>query len=288
MSTAVPLFLPLTEPPDPMRDSRPAFIRKADAFTQSQKAFGDHANAEVIPAMNALMAGASANATLAAQKAREAAESADAAAREASHAAESAGAAAREAVDAVLRDLERLAASAAENARRAEEEAEFVRACAEDLEQAILTRAAELLTPDHVADAIRDLTAKAESIMARLAGAQRACWTLERDMGEGDLLDFPESVAGYFPGHHAVSLSWDGIDCGEGRQFEEVGEPGTRSRAVRLLFAARAGSEIAVRIAGHVAAPAPGESAAYDELLDGLAARLAALDAAAVRYAAQS
>ena len=73
MSDAVPLFLTLTEPPDPMRDSRPAFIRKADAFTQSQKAFGDHANAEVIPALNALMAGASANASLAAQQALEAA-----------------------------------------------------------------------------------------------------------------------------------------------------------------------------------------------------------------------
>ena len=295
MSDAVPLFLTLTEPPDPMRDSRPAFIRKADAFTQSQKAFGDHANAEVIPALNALMAGASANASLAAQKAAEAAASAGAAASEAlraleaaKNASESAGTAAREAVEAIRRDLEDLAASAAESARRAEEEAAFVRACADDLEKAILEKAAELLLPEKVAGAIRDLTAQAEDIMARLADAQHACWTLDRDVRDGETLEFPDGVAGYFPGHHAVSLLWDGIDCHEGCQFEELGDPGVRSRAVRLLFDAHAGSELSLRIAGHVAAPGAAESGVYDARLNHLAARLDALDAAAVRYAAQS
>lgn len=127
---------------------------------------------------------------------------------------------------------------------------------------------------------------KAEDIMARMADGITVAWTSDEAIPQGELLPLPQNC-GYYPGHHAVSLSWDGLVCHVGRQFEEVGEPGLLSHAVRLLFAAPALSEWQACICAHADAPAAGDEASMlEERLAAIERNLSRLDQEAVRFTA--
>ena len=129
-------------------------------------------------------------------------------------------------------------------------------------------------------------TQKAEDIMARMADGVTVAWTSDEAIPQGELLPLPQNC-GYYPGHHAVSLSWDGLVCHVGRQFEEVGEPGLLSHAVRLLFAAPALSDWQARICAHADAPAAGDEASMlEERLAAIERNLSRLDREAVRFTA--
>lgn len=125
---------------------------------------------------------------------------------------------------------------------------------------------------------------KAEDVMARMADGKISVWTLPALVAEGDLLTLPPGI-GYYPGHCAVRLSWDGLVCHVGRNFEEVGEAGILSNAVRLLFNAPAGSEFQAEIMAHADAPGAGEvSDLLEKRLAAIEKNLSRLDRDAVRF----
>ncbi len=91
------------------------------------------------------------------------------------------------------------------------------------------------------------LSALVESLRDR----RQAVWTLAEDVEEGGELILPEGVT-YLPGRNAIELvSWDGLACHPGRQYREKGEADVPSARLELLFAAPAGSEFSIHIAGH-------------------------------------
>lgn len=93
----------------------------------------------------------------------------------------------------------------------------------------------------------RLLSALVESLRDR----RQAVWTLAEDVEEGEDLILPEGVS-YPPGRNAIELvSWDGLVCHSGQQYREKGEADVPSDRIELLFAAPAGSEFSIHIAGH-------------------------------------
>ena len=88
-------------------------------------------------------------------------------------------------------------------------------------------------------------------IVEALRHAREAVWTLEEDVPAGGALALPEGVS-YAPGRNLVDLSWDGLTCHPGRQFEEVAVAGaSESASLKLLFAAPAGGEFRVLVRGY-------------------------------------
>lgn len=127
-------------------------------------------------------------------------------------------------------------------------------------------------------------TEKAEALIARMVEGMFASWTLVQGVNEGGLLPLPEGC-GYYPGHHAVRLSWDGLACHQNRQWEEAGEKGVLSHAVRLLFAAPADSDFEVNIAAHADLPEVGTGATIlKERLARLESNISGLSSRAVSY----
>lgn len=130
-------------------------------------------------------------------------------------------------------------------------------------------------------------TQKAEAIMARMVDGVTASWTSDTALVAGELLTLPPNC-GYYPGHHAVSLSWDGLVCHIGQQFDEVGEIGMLSHAVRLHFAAPALSDWQIRICAHVDMPGDDDaSSLLEERLAAVERNLSRLDQVAVRFTAE-
>ncbi|WP_206214344.1 hypothetical protein [Desulfovibrio sp. ZJ369] len=102
---------------------------------------------------------------------------------------------------------------------------------------------------------------------------------------KGACSPLPEGC-GYYPGHHAVRLSWDGLACHQNRQWEEAGEKGALSHVVRLLFAAPADSDFEVNIAAHVDVPEAGAGASIlEERLTRMENTISDLSSRAVSYA---
>ena len=127
-------------------------------------------------------------------------------------------------------------------------------------------------------------TDKAEAIIARMVDGMLSSWTLVQGVNEGGLLPLPEDC-GYYPGHHAVRLSWDGLACHQNRQWEEVGEKGVLSHSVRLLFSVPAESDFEVNIAAHVDVPAAGTGATIlEERLARVESNISGLSNVAVSY----
>lgn len=88
-------------------------------------------------------------------------------------------------------------------------------------------------------------------LVESLRDRRQASWTLESAVEEGGELILPEGVT-YLPGRKAIEiLSWDGLVCHPGRHYRETGDADAASDRVVLLFAAPAGSEFAIHIAGH-------------------------------------
>lgn len=180
------------------------------------------------------------------------------------------------AAEATLKETKDSATEAARQANLAKTRADRAESAAQAAEDA--ARAADC--------AASRATQKAEDIMAHMADGVTVAWTSDEAIPQGELLPLPQNC-GYYPGHHAVSLSWDGLVCHVGRQFEEVGEPGLLSHAVRLLFAAPALSDWQARICAHADAPAAGDEASIlEERLAAIERNLSRLDREAVRFTA--
>ena len=118
-------------------------------------------------------------------------------------------------------------------------------------------------------------------IVEALRHAREAVWTLTEDVPEGGALTLPDGL-GYAPGRNLVELSWDGLTCHPGRQFEEVALSGApESTTLKLLFAAPAGSEFRALVRGYNLQPRLPES----DLPQGLEARMNALEQTVARVA---
>ena len=134
---------------------------------------------------------------------------------------------------------------------------------------------------ENAADSATD---KAEAIIARMVDGMSSSWTLVQGVNEGGLLPLPEGC-GYYPGHHAVRLSWDGLACHQNRQWEEAGEKGVLSHAVRLLFPVPAESDFEVNIAAHADVPEAGTGATIlEERLARVESNISGLSNVAVSY----
>ena len=108
----------------------------------------------------------------------------------------------------------------------------------------------EIVIPDTgyaSATQFRLLSALVESLRDR----RHASWTLESTVEDGGDLILPEGIT-YLPGRKAIEvLSWDGLVCHSGQQYQEKGDADVPSDRVVLLFSAPAGSEFYIHIAGH-------------------------------------
>lgn len=72
---------------------------------------------------------------------------------------------------------------------------------------------------------------------------------------DGGTLTLPEGVA-YLPGEHLLDVFWDGVACYPGQQYEEISSADAlESTAIRLLFAAPAGSEMRVLVRAYSIQP---------------------------------
>ncbi len=181
------------------------------------------------------------------------------------------------AADATLEETRLSATEAARQANLAKQRADRADSAAQAAEES--ARAADC--------AATRASQKAEDIMARMADGVTASWTSETALAAGELLTLPPNC-GYYPGHHAVSLSWDGLVCHIGRQFDEVGDIGMLSHAVRLHFAAPALSDWQVRICAHVDISGDdGSPSLLEERLAAVERTLSRLDQDAVRFTAE-
>ena len=88
-------------------------------------------------------------------------------------------------------------------------------------------------------------------IVEDLRRNREAVWTLDAPVEEGGTLTLPEGLT-YAPGGHLLDVFWEGVACGAGKQYEQYEEissaEGLESSAIRLLFAAPAGSEMRVLV----------------------------------------
>ena len=175
------------------------------------------------------------------------------------------------------READTAATEAARQANLAKQRADRAENAAQDAEDS--ARAADC--------AARRATDKAEAIMAQMVDGVTASWTTDTEIARGGLLTLPPNC-GYYPGHHAVSLSWDGLVCHIGQQFEETGEPGALSHDVRLLFAAPAMSDWQARIAAHAVPAGDGTADSLEERLSKIEMDISRLDKDAVRFTADA
>lgn len=92
-------------------------------------------------------------------------------------------------------------------------------------------------------------------VVEALRHPREAVWTLDEAVEDGGTLTLPEGVA-YLPGEHLLDVFWDGVACYPGQQYEEISSADTlESTAIRLLFAAPAGSEMRVLVRAYSIQP---------------------------------
>lgn len=104
-----------------------------------------------------------------------------------------------------------------------------------------------LATRDYVDKAV----GKVAEIVESLRNSRQAAWSTTSEIAENGELVLPEGLF-YLPGHDAiVALAWGGLLCHVGQHFLELGDEGTPSDRVQLLFPAPSGSEFYIHIAGH-------------------------------------
>ena len=85
-------------------------------------------------------------------------------------------------------------------------------------------------------------------IVEDLRRNREAVWTLDAPVEDGGTLTLPDGLK-YLPGKHLLDVFWDGVGCYPGQQYEEISpSEGAESDAIRLLFAAPAGSELRVLV----------------------------------------
>ena len=84
---------------------------------------------------------------------------------------------------------------------------------------------------------------------------REAVWTLDAPVEEGGALTLPEGLT-YAPGKHLLDVFWDGVACYPGQQYGEISSADAlESTAIRLLFAAPAGSEMRVLVRAYSIQP---------------------------------
>ena len=103
---------------------------------------------------------------------------------------------------------------------------------------------------------------------------REAVWTLDAPVEEGGALTLPEGLT-YAPGKHLLDVFWDGVACYPGQQYEEISSADAlESTAIRLLFAAPAGSEMRVLVRAYALQP----KLEGVEVPEGIAERVDALE----------
>lgn len=103
---------------------------------------------------------------------------------------------------------------------------------------------------------------------------REAVWTLDAPVEEGGALTLPEGLT-YAPGKHLLDVFWDGVACYPGQQYEEISSADAlESTAIRLLFAAPAGSEMRVLVRAYSIQP----KLEGVEVPEGIAERVDALE----------
>ena len=103
---------------------------------------------------------------------------------------------------------------------------------------------------------------------------RESVWTLDEAVEDGGTLTLPEGVA-YLPGEHLLDVFWDGVACYPGQQYEEISSADAlESTAIRLLFAAPAGSEMRVLVRAYSIQP----KLEGVEVPEGIAERVDALE----------
>lgn len=112
------------------------------------------------------------------------------------------------------------------------------------------------------------------SVVEDLRRNREAVWTLDAPVKEGGALTLPEGLT-YAPGKHLLDVFWDGVACYPGRQYEEISSADAlESTAIRLLFAAPAGSEMRVLVRAYSIQP----KLEGVEVPEGIAERVDALE----------
>lgn len=111
-------------------------------------------------------------------------------------------------------------------------------------------------------------------VVEDLRHPREAVWTLDEAVEDGGTLTLPEGVA-YLPGEHLLDVFWDGVACYPGQQYEEISSADAlESTAIRLLFAAPAGSEMRVLVRAYSIQP----KLEGVEVPEGIAERVDALE----------
>lgn len=113
-----------------------------------------------------------------------------------------------------------------------------------------------------------------KSVVEDLRHPREAVWWLEAPVEEGGTLPLPEGLT-YLPGEHLLEVFWDGVACHAGRQYAEISSADVlESTAIRLLFAAPAGSEMRVLVRAYSIQP----KLEGVEVPEGIAERVDALE----------
>lgn len=90
----------------------------------------------------------------------------------------------------------------------------------------------------------RELLYLSEIVQA-LREPQEAAWSISTAIAANGVLNLPSGIS-YQQGKQLIDLSWDGLDCAPGQQFEERSD----GKSLKLLFAAPASSQFHIRILG--------------------------------------
>ncbi len=90
------------------------------------------------------------------------------------------------------------------------------------------------------------------AVVESMRQVQEAVWITDAPVASGERLNLPNGLK-YVPGQHLLDISWDGLSCFAGQQYEECApqEGETESYSVTMLFDVPAQSEFKVSIRGY-------------------------------------
>lgn len=71
---------------------------------------------------------------------------------------------------------------------------------------------------------------------------------IAQDQPTDFIVTFNDEYASYLPSSNTLMVSYNGAECYLGEQYEEIGEYGTLSNKVKMLFPLREGDELLFRI----------------------------------------
>lgn len=77
------------------------------------------------------------------------------------------------------------------------------------------------------------------------------CMTVEQDQPTDCIITFNDENAAYLPFSDTLMVSYNGVECYQNLQFEEMGEYGVLSNKVKMLFPLREGDQLLFRVINH-------------------------------------